>query len=70
MPSRHSSKTVSGGTYIFTLDHDIINSKGVDTMKSKYTPNEKQDVISRHQDGQSVTQISQETGVPKSTIYA
>mgnify|MGYP002474670117 FL=1 len=39
-------------------------------MKSKYTPNEKQDVISRHQDGQSVTQISQETGVPKSTIYA
>ena len=47
----------------------IIDFKGVDTMNNKHTSAEKQDAISRHQDGQSVTQISQKTGISKSTIY-
>lgn len=51
-------------------DNDILFGKGGTTMNQKYTSHEKEITLTRYNNGEPVSQISRETGTPRSTIYA
>ena len=56
---------------IFDCQHyAILSAEGVDYMPAKYTTDQRQDVITRFSSGESVTVLSETTGIPRSTIYA
>lgn len=58
-------------TQIIPRQHSCYNfSKGVDSMKSAYSPQEKEAVVKRYINGEAVSSIITQTGIPRSTVYA